>query len=267
MIDPTFRITPPPVDMGLTDLDRVISGRIVAIDYVLILAAVIFALREWRRSKSPVLLLLIVGGALTYLLEPFVDLGGACWHPIIGQSALFENMARPMPVWLLYSYIGYFGLLPMLMYNAFSKGVDARAMWLWFLVPVAADVVLEEGLLSQSNHLYAYYGHQPLMLHVFPLWWAASNTIGVYLSATVMTIFTARLRGWRLLLVPFCTLLCYGAATGSVAWPSIVVINSNFSNLLTQLGGLASFLIAFVVVYGCTQLIAADSRHKLSLNR
>ena len=46
------------------------------------------------------------------------------------------------------------------------------AMWLWFLIPVIADVLLEESLLSQSDHLYVYYANQPLKLHTFPLWWA-----------------------------------------------------------------------------------------------
>ena len=267
MIDPTFRIAAPPVDMALTALDQMIVGRITVVNAVVILAAIIFALREWSRSQSPIPLLLILGGAFTSFMEPFVDLGGGCWHPIIGQHELFENMARPIPVWLGCTYVAYFGVLPMVMYYFFAKGITTRAMWLWFLVPVVVDIILEETLLSQADHLYAYYGNQPLKLHVFPLWWTASNTIGVYLSAVVTTLFASRPRSWRLLLVPFCTLLCYGAATGSVGWPSIVVINSNCSNLVTQLGGLASFLIAFAVVYGCTQLIAADSRHKLSLNR
>jgi hypothetical protein len=263
MIDPVFRIAPPPVETALTAVDMAISNRIIVINCVLILLAVLFALRDWNRSKSPMLLLLIIGGGITNLAEPFVDLGGACWHPIIGQSAIFENMARPMPLWLLTSYIAYFGVLPMCIYQAFKKGVSTRAMWLWFLVPVIADTVLEESLLSQSDHLYVYYGHQPLILHAFPLWWAAGNTIGVYMSGVLMTLFAPLLRGWKLLLVPFSTLLCYTAATGFVAWPSTVVINSDFSNLVTQLGGIASFLIAFLVVHGCSLLIATDSPYSV----
>jgi hypothetical protein len=146
----------------------------------------------------------------------------------------------------------------MCIYQAFHKGVSTRAMWLWFVIPVIADIILEETLLSQSQHLYVYYANQPLKLHSFPLWWAASNTMGVYLSAVILTLFTP-LRGWWLALVPFSTLLCYAAVSGVVAWPSIVVINSQFSNFTTQLGGIGSFLIAFLVVHGCTRLIASDS--------
>jgi hypothetical protein len=263
MIDPTFRIIAPPVDTVLTALDAVIATRLIWIDSAIILVALFFALRDWGRSQSPIMFLLLIGGAITNLAEPFVDLAGACWHPIIGQNTIFENMDRPMPLWLLFSYVSYFGVLPMFIYQAFRKGASTRAMWLWFLVPVIADIVLEESLLSQAENLYVYYANQPLKVHTFPLWWAAGNTIGVYLSAVVMTLFAPLLRGWRLALAPFSTLLCYTAASGFVAWPSTVVINSEFSNVVTQLGGIASFLIAFLVVHGCTRLIATDSPYNV----
>jgi hypothetical protein len=263
MIDPVFRIVPPPVDAALTAVDMVISNRIITINCVIIIAAAIYALRLCKQSGSPIPILLLVGGAFTNLAEPFVDLGGACWHPIIGQDAIFENMDRPMPLWLLTTYIAYFGMLPMLIYHSFSKGATTRTMWMWFLIPVIVDIVLEEALLSQSDHLYLYYANQPLRLHTFPIWWTTSNTIGVFLSGVVMTIFAPLLRGWRLMLVPLCTLLCYVGATGFVAWPSIVVINSEFSNAVTQLGGIASFLIAFLTVHVCALLIASDSPHNV----
>lgn len=209
VIDPVFRIAAPPVDLALTAWDQVLAIRLIIVCGVIITLAVLFTLRQWSRSGSPVLLLLILGGALTNLLEPFVDLAAACWHPIVGQHTLFENMARPMPVWLLFAYVAYFGVLPMIMYHAFSRGISTRAMWLWFLVPVAADIVLEESLMSLSSTLYVYYGNQPLRLHTFPLWWAATNTIGVYLSAVMMTIFVPRLRGWHLVLVPLKAARCY----------------------------------------------------------
>jgi hypothetical protein len=246
------------VDIGLSAIDMTVAHWMMMITGAIVLAALFYALREWSRSKQPILVLLLIGGAITNLAEPFVDLVGACWHPIIGQNTLFDIMGRPMPVWLLCAYAAYFGVLPMCIYQAFNKGVSTRSMWLWFVIPMIADIILEETLLSQSQHLYVYYANQPLKLHRFPLWWAASNTMGVYLSAVILTLF-APLRGWRSALVPFSTLLCYAAVSGVVAWPSIVVINSQFSSFTTQLGGITSFLIAFLMAHGCTRLIASDS--------
>jgi len=263
MIDQEFRIAPPPVDIVLSPLDNTAAHWLIGICSVLILAGLVYALREWGRTKSPIPLLLILGGAFSNLAEPFVDVGGACWHPIHGQITLFTLMDRPMPFWLLFAYIAYFGALMMCLYCAFSRGISTRAMWLWFGVPVLADIVLEESLLSLSDHLYVYYGNQPLRLHTFPIWWAAPNTIGIYLSAVLMTMFAPLLRGWRLALVPFSTVLCYAAADGVVGYPATIVINSDFPYLINQLGGVATFAIAILVVHGCTLLIASDSPYRL----
>ncbi len=259
MIDSRFRVAPPPVDMALSPLDVTVSYWLMGICTVFVLIALAFALREWQRCKSPVLLLLVIGGGITNLAEPFVDLVGACWHPIINNPTLFEHMDRPMPVWLVFAYFAYFGALMMCLYHAFSKGTSTKAMWLWFIIPIIADVILEESLLGASNGLYAYYGNQPLRFNVFPAWWAPANTAGIYMSAVLMTLFVPHLRGWKLALVPFSTLLCYAAASGVVSFPAAVVINSEFPNWATQLGGVGCFVIAALIVKGCTLLIASDS--------
>jgi hypothetical protein len=251
------------VEAALTSLDNSVAHWLIGICCLATLLALIFALRDWHKSKFPVLVLLIIGGAVTCLAEPFVDLLGACWHPIVGQNTLFELMDRPMPIWLMFAYIAYFGVLMMYLYRAFSSGATIRAMWLWFLVPVIADIVLEEFLMGLSDNLYIYYGNQPLRLHVFPIWWTQPNTMGIYLSAVAMTLLVPHLRGWRMALIPFSTILCYAAAAGVVSFPAVVVINSAFPDWITQLGGIACFLIAMLIVHGCTLLIASDSPYNV----
>jgi hypothetical protein len=263
MIDPQFRIAPPPVELALTPLDNTVGFCLMGICTLIVLVAVRFAWREYRRNGSPILLLIILGGAVTNLAEPFVDLVGACWHPEIGQITLFEHMERKMPLWLFFPYVAYFGAQAMTLYYVLSTGATKRTMWLWLVIPVIADIVLEESLLSFSDNLYVYYGNQPLRFHVFPIWWAAANTIGIYISAVVLTLFTPLLKGWRLLFVPFCTLLCYAGASGIVALPAIIVINTELPFWATQLGGVLTFALAALVVAGFTQLIASDSPYRV----
>ncbi|MET0661438.1 MAG: hypothetical protein ABW110_25145 [Steroidobacteraceae bacterium] len=259
MIDPQYRVHAPPVDMALTPHDDTVGYWLMGICVVITLAALSVAFKEWKRSGTVILFLIVLGGAFANLAEPFVDLLGACWHPIIGQNTLFEYMGRPMPLWLLFPYIAYFGAQAMTAYYVFSRGASTRTMWLWFLVPVAADIILEECLLSFSDGLYTYYGSQPLLFHVFPIWWSAVNTIGIYLSAVLLTVLTPHLHGWRLAFVPFSTLLCYGATSGLIGLPSIIVINSEFPFWVTQLGGIATFALAALVVHACTRVIAVDA--------
>ena len=263
MINPKFLVPEVPIDVALTPRDDLVAHWLIGICCVVIAAGIVYAIREWKRSGSPIPLLLIVGGAITNLAEPFVDLGGGCWHPGIGQLTIYELMSRPMPFWLLFAYIGYFGVLMMLLYSAFHRGANTRTMWLWFLIPVIADIVLEESLMGFSDQLYVYYGNQPLRLHVFPMWWPAANTMGIYLSGVVMVLFAPLLRGWRAAFALISTPLFYVAATGLVAVPSIVVINSDFPNWITQLGGILTYAISALVVHGCTLLIATDSPYRI----
>jgi hypothetical protein len=158
----------------------------------------------------------------------------------------------------------YFGGLTMCMFIAFRKGISSRAMWLWFIIPVLADIFLEEGLFGISaDHLYNYYGNQPLRLNVFPIWWAPANAVGVFVPALALALAAPHLRGWRLALVPLFTPLLYCGAGSLAGFPSVVVINSAFPYLATQLGGVATFLLAAGLVHVGVQVFAADSRWQI----
>ena len=264
MIDQQLRLPAPPVDMVVTSHDAAVAHWVFLIASALTVIPLLYALRDWKDSKSPVLLLILLGGALTNVMEPLVDVLGACWHPMINQTRLFEIMGHPMPVWLLPTYIAYFGVLTMTMYLGFRKGATSRTMWLWFAVPVIADILLEDGLFGLSGgHLYAYYGNQPLRLIAFPIWWAPVNAMGVYSAALVLALAVPHLRGWRLALIPLVTPLLYAAAGSLSGFPSYVAINSEFSYPITQLSGVLSFLRASGMAYVCIQLFASDSRWQI----
>jgi len=259
-MDPISRLPDPPVGMVVTPYDAAVAHWVFVTACVTILPFLAYALRDWQRSKSPLLPLILLGGALTNLLEPFVDITGGCWHPIIHQDTIFDIMGRPMPLWLLPTYVAYFGALPMCMVVAFRQQISKKAMWLWFIVPVIADIILEEGLFGVSrDSLYAYYGHQPLRLHVFPIWWSPANAVGVFLPAIALVLAAPHVRGWRLALVPLFTPLLYCGAGSLAAFPSSVVINSDFPYLVTQAGGVATFLLAGALAHVGVQLFAADS--------
>jgi hypothetical protein len=64
--------------------------------------------------------------------------------------------------------------------------------------PPAPAILKNAGLFGISGgNLYTYYGNQPLHLHVFPIWWAPVNAIGVYVSAIAPVLAAPHLRGWR----------------------------------------------------------------------
>src|SRR5471032_1030247 len=90
-----------------------------------VLAGIIFVIgvKFWRDTRNPIVLLMMLGGLTTVIVEPYLDFIGGAWHPIHGQNTAFELMGRPIPWWVVPCYIFLFGGLGTLNYMAFTKGV------------------------------------------------------------------------------------------------------------------------------------------------
>src|SRR5258708_30441988 len=67
------------------------------------------ALRMWRRDRTPVPLLFMLGGALCILFQPVVDVLGMCWFPRINQWVGLEGFRPPSPLFLWPVYRWFVG--------------------------------------------------------------------------------------------------------------------------------------------------------------
>ena len=219
--------------------------------------ALLFALKNWRDSNSPIMLFIFLGGTVTSLMEPYVDILGGCFHPIIGQHTAYELMGRPIPWWVVASYAAYFGGLGMVVYHFFTKGITMRSVFILFCVPVAVDILIEE--LMMLANLYYYYGQQPLILHKFPAWWGPCNAMGVYILVTVLALLKQHLHGWKLLLIPL-TFPVADAIGYTVGLPSMVVVHTtNVSSFVSALAGFATYALTALYLLGIAYVIGVDS--------
>lgn len=255
MWDPTFRLPAPPVDAVAP------SGfsMACAIFYALCaFAALIYALKHWRDTGRPILFMILIGGGLTVLVEPFVDLMGAAFHPRHGHAIVFEFMGRPIPWWMISAYFAYFGAMGSINYLAFARGVSMKAIRLWFLIPMLVDVLIEEVMLHQD--LYLYYGAQPLiLLWKLPMWWVPCNSIGEFIGVTLVVLSAPYLKGYKLLLIPLMIPLADCVGYAAVALPSWIVINTPVPYWINQLAGMCTFLLAFLIVHAIGLVLAVDS--------
>ena len=256
MWDEKYKNLLPPMD-SVFNLEA--ANRVQGVCTVLVTVVFLYGLRHWRKHGSPIVLLILLGGFTTVLVEPFLDTIGAAWHPIHGQNTAFELMGRSIPWWVVINYPAYFGVLVTANYLAFAKGVTMRGVWLWFLVPLLLDLAQEEAMMATD--LYYYYGQQPLiLLHKFPFWWGPSNAMGAYLIAAVLAFMGASLRGWKLLLVPVIMPIVYVVAFAIVGLPSIISIHTmNVSATVSNLAGLSAFVLSGFAVYGIAHVLGTDS--------
>lgn len=52
------------------------------------LAALVFlyGFKHWRDTGRPIISVMMLGGLATVFVEPFLDVIGSAWHPVVGQN-------------------------------------------------------------------------------------------------------------------------------------------------------------------------------------
>ena len=219
-----------------------------------------------RPGKRIITLAVMLGGALTTFNEPGFDILNCVWHPSVGQNVAFTLLGRAIPVWAFPGYISVYGCSALLMLEAFMRGITKRGIWLWCLVPVVLDVLLEIPLLQ--FHLYYYYANQPLDFLGYPLYQAPSNTFGIFFGVTVLYLMSPWLgNSWKwfpaaALVVPLCGGMGF---IGASLLPAFAVNAQNVPVWLTQCAGIACFLLVGAAVHGISQLVAGDSPYRYRL--
>jgi hypothetical protein len=210
---------------------------------------------------------MMFGGALTSMIEPFLDVATGAYHPNIGQDTVFSFMGRGIPVWVVICYAIYYGGIGALNLVAFNKGLTRRAVWLWFLVPIFADVLVEEVMLHWD--LYHYYGNQPLVLIKFPLYQPAGNSAGVLLGVTALFFLQPYLKqGWRwfaaaAVVMPLAGVMGFCA----VCLPGFYAVHSTWPQWAVQLCGIATYGLAGLVVHAVALAVSVNSPWRVASPR
>lgn len=185
---------------------------------------VLYALREWRRSRSPLMLTFLAGGAVCYLNEPIDDLLGLVWYPRPGQWTAFTTFS-PVPWWGLFVYVVFFGAVPYLALNSMrSRGVTLRSTWTWFGAFFVLDALIEQPIIHSG--LYVYYGDPPFLMLGFPLYWMFINAGGPMVEATLLLAAPRFFSGPRALLVIPLGMVTDIACSTSVGWPIFSALNA-----------------------------------------
>ncbi|EPB9494522.1 TPA: hypothetical protein L4Q76_001762 [Pseudomonas aeruginosa] len=243
-IDEVFGLPKPPVDFAY-NFKWALTDSIAS----LILAFIVigFAISHARRRGTYFPVVVACSGLLFGIPEVLIDIAGACWWAVGPDQVVFTIMGRPM-TWLpMASWFAFAALLIYIPYHLLVKKVSTKALWIGFAVTCLVDPVFEEINLRIPG-LYTYYGHQPLVFSVFPVWWMFVNAAGCFVAAALIYRFEKQLSGWKSIAVFFLAPLAYMAAFGFSGVPAAIVINGDYSWLATQLGGLITVALAIVSV-------------------
>jgi hypothetical protein len=212
-------------------------------------ALALFAARELIKTRSPLGLVLLAGGALAYFNEPVDDILGLVWHPRIHQDTVL-NTIGPLPMWGLPTYIIFFGGIPWLLLRELRKGrFTIKKFWIGVLLTFVADLLIEIPLL-QSN-LYVYYSHGtvPMSIAKFPLYWLMINTTGPLLCAALLFAVPSYFTGIRKPLLILVPVVADASCSIAVGLPVYSALHApHVSGLVRWLGAALSMLIGLVIL-------------------
>src|SRR5579859_4627115 len=141
------------------------------LNWGLVAVVLVVALNHWRKRGSAIGIWLVLGGALTTLNEPIVDVLGKCWFPAIGSQVLLKAWGVSIPIYMVPVYAWYVGGQAFLAYHLYEKGLSRRGLFGLYAAFAVVNMFLEIPGLNLPVPMYSYYGNQPLLLFRFPLWW------------------------------------------------------------------------------------------------
>jgi hypothetical protein len=208
-----------------------------------------YGIREWRATRSPLAIVMLLGGAIALFNEPVDDILGLVWHPRPHQDTVLDTFG-PVPMWGLPTYIIFFGGLPYAFLRALH-GLEftLRRFWLGILITFALDLTIELPLLQ--THLYTYYatGGPPLEIAGFPLYWLLINTTGPILCAAILFAAPSYFRGWRTPFILLLPIVTDAACSIAVGLPVYSALHAPHTGALVRwIGGVISCAIGLFLL-------------------
>lgn len=217
----------------------------------------LLALRQVRSTRSPLPLLVLVGGGLCMFMEPVVDILGLCWFWPQGQFELFEAFGRPIPSWMLPTYIFYVGGQALYTWQRLEKGETMAGLFKLYAIYMIVNVLLEEPPLLMG--LYTYYGAQPLKIGPFPAWWAFTNAAMPMVLGALIYALRPYLTGWKALIAVPLMPMGDALTNGAIAWPTWIALNSTDDLRWTTAAALLSGVFGLIVIWVMGIAVATDS--------
>lgn len=237
--------------LGTPPGDVVSNPPAVELTFTLACAAVVVIglvamLVHWRRSGSPVGVLVLVGGMLACVQEPMVDTLGNMYIPP-SHYTLFTTYGREMPWFAPFGYGLYFGI-PMFLYiRAAQRGAGRAYFQKLFAGSFALEMVFE--LIAVNGNFYTYYGEQPFRLFGLPLHWMTLNMAAAWVAGAAVYKALPHLAGWRMAAVPLITLCCVTCSYYAQGWPIFSVLHASApSPVLAGVASLATAVLGVAIM-------------------
>jgi hypothetical protein len=240
----------PPTDRIVSDSSQLIM---TVVQWTLLTLCLIAAIWYWHKKKDSLAFLVLLGGVISSIWEPPLDVLGAIYHYEKGQWTAFAFLGRGIPVWIPPLYGWFVGGLAFLTYEFYkrqdAKGADlGKLSWKIF----AAVAVLQYPTVDQLGimlGLHTYYGHQPLNPTGFPLHGAVINGTLPVVGGAMLFALRPYLVGAKKLLVLWLVPCIFAFTYAFAGPPTWVTLNSEANQFWVQLSGVSAIGFSLMTVW------------------
>ncbi|QIL74001.1 hypothetical protein G7048_26285 (plasmid) [Diaphorobacter sp. HDW4B] len=224
----------------------------------LAVAAIVYAFVHARRHRRSDALWIVAGAALASFWEPLGDLLAHVTYHEVNQLNLTASFGFHTPLWVLPTYIVFFGAPILMLLQWLERGVSVKAWMLYFFASIPGALLFEVPLLEMGS--IEYYGaNQPLKILGYPLWMAFVNS-GTMFVVTTAVYFLRKspfIGTHPILLAPLLPMLVLGANAGA-GLPLSHAINSAASLQVVNLMAVASMALSTLYAWICGKLLESD---------
>lgn len=192
------------------------------------------------RRRWDALAVIVLGGTLCSFVEPLWDRAYQLWFFAEGQTNWYVTYGIHLPIWVLPTYIWFYGGQAYVAYRLAQRGSRAtmvKAACAVFVIATAFEIT--------GTHVgtYEYWGDQAFRVAGFPIWISVLNAAVPVITGVVLARAATVLPGVQILalavLVPACDAL---VMFGPVA-PYLAALNAG-----------ASSTVIWVAAIGCSAL-------------
>ena len=211
-----------------------------------------------RKERKYWPLMVWAGGAPMAMWESMQNIVTHVVYPELGQHTAFAIYDRPMPTYLVFVYMGYFGIAVPWLMKKIEEGVTVRQMMKFYFGTVAFAAAFEP-IPVDVVHWWTYYGdNQPLKFFGVPIWWFFVNAMVVVGMAMIFALVRKHVltADWQSVVFIPATLLVCGGLHLSAGIPVYAAIGSGWSSAVTIPMALLSCGIAVVWVNLLARLVA-----------
>jgi hypothetical protein len=263
----TSGVLSPPTDMvpNLTAAWIFTAGLIVVC-----IAALAYTALDWRRTRSPLLALLLVSGMtiFPFAIEPTYDIVMATWYPPELPLQVVTVLGRPMGLFVPLMYTAVIATVCYLAYRMIIAGAAVRT-----IVTTLATLSLLEGsgeMMASHFDLMRYYGNHAVIFGV-PLPSLVQNAGMFAIIGVALAMIVPHMRGWRWLIVPFVPPMLYIGYVLGCTFPNFLAIHGQASPPLfwslalvsTVLNGGAALAVLYTPIARQYRDEAGARRHDL----